>query len=275
MTTGRITAVFSILLFCSALVFASGCSNSDMARVTINLGNLPQAKAYAPSLFDRIVQFITFSTKANADPTPIDINIDTITISVTTGGSEVASATIVYNVDDAWSTGQVSFDIPAGGPVSFTVLGLNTQQTVTRYYGGLASLSTIAAGADITVPISIGLLPRVNTPFTFALTEYQLQFYVGMESTVPVTGFHIYKRLATYSEALSGWIPGEMTKIATLAAPSPGETYYYNDPDMAIKTWCEVLYFYDGDKASYYEIIPFNEHGEGDTIEAYATVSNC
>ncbi|TAL38506.1 MAG: hypothetical protein EPN93_04660 [Spirochaetes bacterium] len=280
MKTGRMKAVFPILLACCAIALSSGCSNSDMARVTINLGIPSQAKTYAPSLFDRIVALISLSTRVQAEPpTGLSYQIDTIVISVSSGGAEVVTKTITSDPPSSdWDDGQTSLEIPAGGPYLFTVVAWYTQDGTYKRYGGLSLLDSIAGGAETSLPIQMGLLPIEVSDYTFTLVadtgSYPILQFVPVSQNIK--GYIIHRANATYTYdsfyQSYYWSYGAYAKIKTIEAAAYPLPTAFTDTDGVLGTGCLAV----GIEVSGYFVVPINEFGEGDdSDEQPAFFDNC
>ncbi|TAL38507.1 MAG: hypothetical protein EPN93_04665 [Spirochaetes bacterium] len=246
--------------------FFISCSSSDVARVTINLGIPSQAKTYAPSLFDRIVALISLSSNAQADQPSGQLSVDRITITATSGGSEVASV-FFSNTDPEWVTGAATLEIPAGGPYTFIVVGQYFNgQTVNRTYGGIETLESISGGQEMMLSINMGLLPVYNSDFYLSTSGSNPLLLDLFTQSTNIEGYIVYRAQGTWSAGINDWITGSFSKIVTFDAAPLSTTVTYNDPE-GISDDCTQT---EGDPASVYKIVPFNSFGEGDTVEHVA-----
>ncbi len=271
-TTQRI-AILAVLAFTFV-----GCSNSDMARVTIKFGIPPQAKAYTPSLFDRIVSLISFSTKANANP-PESLyrDINRIDILVLSGTREITSSTITQGSSD-WNEGIASLELPAGGPYTFYVNGQEEYEGFSyTYYKGFTLVESLIAGSNTSITINMGLIPSANME-DYSFTAYfsdgtELRFNY-MNDTIPdlIRGVRIYKATARYNEFQDTWETGSYSLFME-TVPEAGVITYIPEDNMAYWDSCDIPP--DGYEISVYKVIPFNEFGEGDAIEQLSFQGGC
>ncbi|TAL38505.1 MAG: hypothetical protein EPN93_04655 [Spirochaetes bacterium] len=122
---------------------ALGCSSSDMARVTIVIGDYTTAKAEAPSIIDRVLML--FGTRAEAMSTNWPDAHGDILLKIEGDGLETIE-TLFPAGTDSFST-----EVPAGTQRRITV---KSTITGTGYlnYGGSETID-LNPGDDVTLPI--------------------------------------------------------------------------------------------------------------------------
>lgn len=192
------------LVLLGAVAIGSGCSGGDTATVTIDTGFHKQAAAPQPTLFDRIIAFVPFIQKAYAEPW------DGYDLDITVSGAGMDTFTKIIPSD----TGILTFEVPSGPGRTFTAVAYSDGY---RAYGGIVT-TDLAPGANVTLPIQMGLLPS-NPDFSMdsvAPTTVHLSIYEAS----PDWGFYIYRAPDI------GENPGAFSRIGKTGI---GVTDYYDN----------------------------------------------
>lgn len=210
-------------------LFLSGCAGGDTATVTINTGIHKQATVSKQTLLDRILASLPFIQKAYAEPW------DSYDLDITVSGAGMATFTKIVPSD----TGILTFEVPSGPGRTFTAVAYTDGY---RAYGGIVT-TDLSAGANVTIPITMGLLPSSPSSLSFNNAQGTTPPYF-MEPTWDTVsgaeGYYIYCRVGDV---------GPFIKIAKVAGQSTGlYRHYISDPTI----WY------------YYKISSYNEHGEGE-----------
>jgi len=141
-----------MLIILAVAALAIGCSDSNMARVTIVIGDHSIAKAEAPSLIDRVLSL--FSTRVEAAMWPSAHGA--LTLIISTGGAQILSAPI--------PTGATSFsaEVPAGNNLELTVISIADDGYGGLYtnYGASATID-LAPGDDTTVVLTMLQMTKI------------------------------------------------------------------------------------------------------------------
>ncbi len=94
------------------------------------------AKADMPSVVDRIIAFLSLSTRVQADPVPSGV----YEVSLMVSGAGMAS--ITRNIPES---GELTLDVPSGAGAHLTVVGYD--EGGYRYMGGIATRESLPAKA--------------------------------------------------------------------------------------------------------------------------------
>lgn len=218
-------------------LFLSGCAGGDTATVTIRIGN-QMAKADMPSVVDRIIAFLSLSTRVQADPVPSGV----YEVSLMVSGAGMAS--ITRNIPES---GELTLDVPSGAARTFTVVGYD--EGGYRYMGGIATRD-LAPGENITIPIQMGALPgRPNLYNAYATGETGTRLEWDANYSLGETlGFRIYR------DTLSEGSFGRLVASGNNAFFFDGEIYSFDDTT--------------GHEGLFYRVSAYNAYGESDPSEA-------
>ncbi|HSV95630.1 MAG TPA: hypothetical protein VLM75_01720 [Spirochaetota bacterium] len=176
-----LTTLFILALFATAF-FITGCAGGDMATVTINIGN-HVAKVDRPSIVDRILAFLTFSTRLQADPPSVFFN--RIDLTVSGAGMRTIDRTIPTD------TGEITLDMPSGPARVFTIVGYDDADS--RLMGGIAT-KDLAAGENVTIPIQMGELPYPpNNTYAISGPGVNISWSYSTGEPIGLIGFIIYR----------------------------------------------------------------------------------
>ncbi len=219
----------------------AGCAGGEMATVTIDVGHPGFAKAHTPSVFDRMLAFLSFSTRVEAEPPPVDFSVDYLSITVSAPDFETITRDIPLD------TGQLTLEVPAGNNRTFTLVAFNDHGDgyITRDYGGIVT-TNLQGGATITLPITMGSLPpQVTWPGMLNAGTFGVS--VDWNESAGAEGYYVYR-----SEMVDG--PYELI----VHVPGFSNTDYL-DEDVNI----------DGEHTYYYKVCGYNGNGIG-TLSDYA-----
>lgn len=244
---GKKTKLFiSMFISTTALagaLFITGCAGGDTATVTINIGD-HVAKTNTPSVVDRIIAFLSLSSRAQAGPVPSDVYDVTVTIN----GAGMSS--ITQSIPE---TGVITLDVPSGPARVFTVVGHDVDGA--RYMGGIAT-KDLAAGESVILPIQMGELPMIpSDPYAYTSSGITLywDYYGDPESLI---GFIIYR---------SSQLDGLFVPIAAGRKEDfENDGYRFNDPTGGSSM---------SSNPSFYKIAATNAYGVGQST--YAVYSSC
>lgn len=203
-TRRKMSLIALTLVLLGAVAIGSGCSGGDTATVTIDTGIYTLAKAPKLTLFDRVLAFLPFIKNAYAEPWP-DYNLE-----ITVSGAGMATFTNIVPSD----TGILTLEVPSGPGRTFTAVAYSGG---VREYGGIVT-TDLAPGANVTLPIQMGLLPS-NPDFSMdsvAPTTVHLSIYEAS----PDWGFYIYRAPDI------GENPGAFSRIGKTGI---GVTDYYDN----------------------------------------------
>lgn len=246
---------FLLLTLFTASFLLTGCAGGDMATVTINIGN-HVAKTNTPSIVDRIIAFLSLSSRAQAGPVPSDVYDVTVTIN----GAGMSS--ITQSIPE---TGVITLDVPSGPARVFTVVGYDVDGA--RYMGGIA-MKDLAPGGSETVSITMGELPVAPDYLYFYGGVYpsdiQLTWtYGGVEANL--TGFTIY-RAPDLSTPIAPEIHGPYIPIIS-----------GRKEDFGVSTYTEYIPMSSNslNKYIYIKITGYNQYGEGEPIYSYDQYYMC
>ena len=225
----------AFILVCAGF---TGCAGGDMATVTISVSHPGFVKTHTPSFFDRMLAFLSFSTRVEAGPPPVDFSVDYLTITVSAPDFETITRDIPLD------TGQLTLEVPAGNNRTFTLVAFNDHGDgyITRDYGGIVT-TDLSPGANVTLPIQMGPLPYPPGTLNMLNVEgYTPPYYmeIGWESVSDAAGYYIYCRVGE---------TGPFVKVGRVNGQS-NTTYrhYITNPTI----W------------HYFKISSFNENGEGE-----------
>jgi len=183
------SSIICICLFGALLV--TGCAGGDMAKVTINIGN-HVAKTDRPSIVDRILAFLTFSTRLQADPPSVFFK--RIDLAVSGTGMETIERTIPTD------TGEITLDVPSGPKRVFTIVGYDDGDS--RIMGGIATKDLTPGGNEI-ISIMMGDLPFapdfVNGSSATGGPVTITWYYTDYSDPAGLVGFRIYRAPDTQS----------------------------------------------------------------------------
>jgi hypothetical protein len=231
-----------------AVLILAGCSmSSNTATVTINTGLYKHAAIEKMTLVDRLLAFLSFSTKVQADPPPVGLGINVITIIITGPGMAELQASAPIE------TGSITLEVPAGANRRFTAVAFSG---TSRIMGGISTVN-LNPGEETTVQILMGQFPPPPDSF-FGSGNYpnpiQLNWSYTPSDPIGLVGFKLYRA----PDLVSG-IPadthGPYAPIVEGRKEDFGSsTYTY--PDVNIDN---SLFKY-----LYYKIAAINEFGEGE-----------
>ncbi len=227
----------------------SGCAGGDTATVTIRIGN-QMAKADMPSVVDRIIAFLSLSTRVQADPVPSGV----YEVSLMVSGAGMAS--ITRNIPES---GELTLDVPSGAARTFTVVGYD--EGGYRYMGGIATRD-ISPGESTTIIIQMGYLSYAPNSYSAgpgSPSGIYLQWeYVELPEPEDLLGFKIYRANNT------GVGPGTYYVISA----GPRESYY--GEGMYYLTDPTGIFGDPESEASYYKISAINQYGESEPTEGFS-----
>ena len=247
---------FLLLTLFTASFLVTGCSGGDMTTVTINIGN-HFAKADRPSIVDRILAFLTFSTRLQADPPSVFFN--RIDLTVSGAGMETINRTIPTD------TGEITLDVPSGPARVFTIVGYDDADS--RLMGGIATKDLAPGGSEI-ISIMMGDLPV--TPNISSMyggvypADIQLVWTYGGD-IMNLTGFTIY-RAPDLSTPIAPEIHGPYIPIIS-----------GRKEDFGVSTYTEYIPMSSNslNKYFYIKITGYNQYGEGEPIYSYDQYYMC
>ncbi len=251
----RISKKSSLLIaaFFLTLSFAVGCADGDMAEVTIHLNTEGRTSAIRPSAIDRIISFITMSSRLEAQTA--QESVDVINISITGPDMDPVSSTGISP-----DTTTVTLYVPAGNSRKITVVAFEDsgQGFFIRRYGGVETVNLIS-GETRNVAIDMGQLP--NPPdYLSAYTAQQ-----GIELTwsysiepVGLKGFVVYKSEAA-SSGYSIFIEGKKEDFQVLSQYTHIDVNGLNGSSPGGPT--------------YYKVSATNQYGEGEM--SFSTYAFC
>ncbi|HSV95631.1 MAG TPA: hypothetical protein VLM75_01725 [Spirochaetota bacterium] len=227
----------------------TGCAGGDMATVTIRVGN-QLAKADMPSVVDRIIAFLSLSSRVQADPVPFDV----YDVSLMVSGAGMAS--ITRNIPES---GELTLDVPSGAARTFTVVGYD--EVGYRYMGGITTRD-LSPGESTTISIQMGYLlsaPNSYSAGSGSPSGIYLQWeYVTFPEPSDLLGFKIYRANNT------GDGPGTYYVISAGSRESyyDGGIYFLTDPTGV---WGDP-----SSVASYYRISALNQYGESEPTPGFS-----
>ena len=167
-----------------AMAAVTGCAGGDMATVTVSIGNIT-AKAEKPSIVDRILAFLTFSTRLQADPPSVFFN----RIDLTVSGAGMETIERIIPTD----TGEITLDVPSGPKRVFTIVGYDDGDS--RIMGGITS-KDLAPGASETIFITMGnLIQMPDEPggYTGGLNPFNFTWNFPTANYGELIGFKVYR----------------------------------------------------------------------------------
>lgn len=234
--------------FLAGALFITGCSGGETATVTISIGK-HVAKVDRPSIVDRILAFLTFSTRLQADPPSVFFN--RIDLTVSGAGMETIDRTIPTD------TGEITLDVPSGPARVFTIVGYDDADS--RLMGGIATKDLAPGGSEL-ISIMMGDLPPApdfidgsgggGGPVT--ITWY----YMDYGDPAGLVGFRVFRAPDT-----PGWIdPNDPSLIYLPVAIGRKEDFGDNfGYELAFPAGVLTQYSY-----LYFGVAAINQYGEGE-----------
>jgi len=151
-------ALLIILLF--SITIMPGCydGDDDMAKVRINLGNIPVARHQIKNtILDKI--FSIFVKNAYAQTLPADMGVTTIHLAAIKDNS-ITSVKSLDTANMLTNSNTVEFSVPAGSGITIVVLGEHdympvANQQLIEYYGKTENPIVLAANTVTEVSISM------------------------------------------------------------------------------------------------------------------------
>ena len=144
-----------LVLLAYVLLAFTACSQSDTATVTIDTGLRQQVSAGPIPLLDRVLAFLSFSARAQADP-PIGLSIERITVTISGPGM-----TTLNGIEIPLDTGKKTIEVPAGVDRTFTVIGWQYSGQGDIYFRDFGGVETtdLSPGASVELTIHHGTAP--------------------------------------------------------------------------------------------------------------------
>ncbi len=248
-----------LFLLIAALALFAGCSMSgDTATVTINTGLHQQAAIQKISVFDRILAYLSFSTKAQADPPSSDIlpYVDFLKLSITGPGMSA-----MQDIDIPNSTGKITLEVPAGSSRVFTIVAFDDDGlgNITRSYGGISTVD-LTPGDSVNLNINMGQLPEPPdyfNPTSGSPSGVLLRWrYSDIPEPADLIGFIVYRS----HDNILPYIP---------IAEGRKEDFFV----ISEYQYLDLEGIHGSSVYDYYKIRATNPYGEGDL--GYAFYWNC
>lgn len=225
-----------------------GCSYSDTATVTIDLGIYKQAKL---SLYDRVLAWIAFSTPVTADQLPVGFETLQINVNVTAPDMDTMSWEFGNNEVIA-NNGKITLTVPAGAQRTFEIVAM---QDSNRFCGGITTVDLTPG--EVSLTIEVGKLVRPYATWDYAENKVKIVYYKSNENNGPQP---LYFKV--YRDSSGAFSSQEL--FDTVAAPP----LKYSDDDD------KITYYYGNesitsDTFSGFSISAVNKYGEGDDVQIY------
>ncbi len=110
----------AFILVCAGF---TGCAGGDMATVTISVSHPGFVKTHTPSFFDRMLAFLSFSTRVEAGPPPGGLTFGSIRLTVSS--PDMVSISTEIPID----SGQATIVVPSGKGILFRVKAAGSGST--------------------------------------------------------------------------------------------------------------------------------------------------
>lgn len=230
--------ILAFILVCAGL---TGCVGGDMATVTINVSHPDLAKTHTPSFFDRMLAFLSMSTRAEARPWPSEL----LEYLGPEGGIQVGVQSPDFSMEPVWldpQTGVATLSVPAGKNRKFYVIVSYYNYLHENKYNrqlGAVHITDLAPGETKNIPMVLGVLPQ--TPEIGLISAY-VSFHVKINNNPNEDGYVIYRA--------DGHDNTNFRKIAEIARQS--ESTAFTDTSVVLHSTYS------------YMIRGYNQYGEGD-----------
>lgn len=228
----------AFILVCAGF---TGCAGGDMATVTISISHPGFAKTHTPSIFDRMLAFLSFSTRAEAGPWPSEL----LEYLGPEGGIQVGVQSPDFSMEPMWvdpQTGAVTLSVPAGKNRKFYVIVSYYNFMYENKYNrqlGAVHVTDLAPGETKNIPMILGVLPQ--TP-DIGLSSAYISFHVEIINNSIEDGYIIYRA--------DGVDSTNFRKIAEVPAQAENTPF----TDSSVSLYSTYSYMIRG----------YNQYGEGD-----------
>lgn len=230
----------AFILVCAGL---TGCAGGDMATVTISISHPGFAKTHSPSFFDRMLAFLSFSTRAEAGPWPSEL----LEYLGPEGGVQVGVQSPDFSMEPVWvdpQTGAATLSVPAGKNRKFYVIVYYYNFLYENNYNrqlGAIHITDLEPGESKNIPMILGTLPQA--PDIGFYSSY-VSFHIEINNNPNEDGYVVYRS--------DGYDSNNYKKIAEV--PRGVETTFFTDSSVSLYSTYSYI------------IRGFNQYGEG---EAY------
>ncbi len=132
----------AFILVCAGL---TGCAGGDMATVTISVSHPDFAKTHTPSFFDRMLAFLSMSTRLEAQSAPPS-GIEQLKLTVSAADMSTITADIPID------SGSITLTVPSGNARTFRIKALRAAGM--SDYSGSATMDLGPGSTSVTIQMS-------------------------------------------------------------------------------------------------------------------------